>query len=199
MVTEKKPLGHLSDVLRQLSRYRRVVRVYLDCSHDDADAIILDAVEKVYRVVDADFLNGDNASFLRYFNRSLVNTTIDAQRKSVYLKSKEVSEVNSPEYPESYLENCGGTFEEEYHDPYQETLGKNKILLIRRLRYLLPRHKRKVLLLRVKGLEYHDISTLTGLNLNTVKTQLLRTRQILSRDPILKDLISQLELPNLLL
>ena len=199
MTTQEKPLGHLLHVFEEKRTYRRIVQYYFACSNEEADSVILAAVEKVHRLLDEPFLTGDRGPLVAYFNTAVKNTAITELRKRVYRNKHVLLECNAPQGSLNYLEEMSGVYEDVHEDPYQRTLDSYKILLVRRLRYLLTPQKRRMLKLYVKGSSYQQIAAKLGVNLNTVKSTLHKTRIITNSDPVLLDIINQLELKNLLL
>ena len=115
------------------------------------------------------------SAFSTWIYRIAVNTCKNRLKSFQYrLKNKFVHLNNTA----TAKNNPGVEISDESSSPEIELARKEKSILIQAAINSLPAEKKAVVVLRdIEGLSYEEISSVTGLNLGTVKSKLARARQ----------------------
>jgi RNA polymerase sigma-70 factor (ECF subfamily) len=115
------------------------------------------------------------STFSTWLYRIAVNTCKNRLKSSDYRRKKKMVWLDNPANSEA--RSTAVEIEDESPSPLIELEKKERLALIKRAINTLPTEQKSVVVLRdIEGLSYDDVSSITGLNLGTVKSRLARAR-----------------------
>jgi RNA polymerase sigma-70 factor (ECF subfamily) len=115
------------------------------------------------------------STFSTWLYRIAVNTCKNRLKSSDYRRKKKMVSLDNPANSEA--RSTAVEIEDESPSPLIELEKKERLALIKRAINTLPTEQKSVVVLRdIEGLSYDDVSSITGLNLGTVKSRLARAR-----------------------
>ncbi len=150
---------------------------------DDAEDLTIEAFSKAFNKLDK---FKKDYTFSTWLFRIATNNTIDFIRK----KKLKTTSINS-----TFTDDSGNNIDIDIKDndmtPGEETIHKQKILLVRKFVSKLPKKYENLIKYRYfEELSYNEIALKTKAPLGTIKAQLFRARELLFE--ILKDKKSQI-------
>jgi RNA polymerase sigma-70 factor (ECF subfamily) len=153
------------DIYERASAYVYTLAYRVTNKKHDAEEVTQDVFLKIHR--NLGFFKFES-SFKTWLYRIAVNTALNHAKKRGRVAAREVEEV---------FEDPVTVTQPEARDRLEaeDAAGKLKVLLDR----LNPDQRACIVLREIEGLDYQEISRSLGININTVRSRLKRTREAL--------------------
>ena len=140
----------------------------------DADEIVNDCFLKLKRLVDTGVYDSDKSKYITYLYRIMDSAIIDVARDfkvrgSVYFAVDDINGLNN--YVDAYSRPI---------DKYMDDKDTNRIINVA-LTKLKPKAREIIELFYFDGLKYNEIAKILNISLNSVKVNIFRAKEELSK------------------
>lgn len=140
----------------------------------DADEIVNDCFLKLKRLVDTGVYDSDKSKYITYLYRIMGSAIIDVARdfkvrESVYFEVDDINDLN----------NYGDTYSRPI-DKYMDDKDTNRIINVA-LTKLKPKAREIIELFYFDDLKYNEIAKILNISLNSVKVNIFRAKEELSK------------------